>query len=471
MIDFRGTVLLPRVKGEAIVESKRGRTQIDAKIEGLKAPQRFGREYLTYVLWAITPEGRPHNIGELITSPSDKASIRVTTDLQAFALIVTAEPYSAVRQPSDVVVAENEVRPDTVGKVEPVLAKYELLPRGEYTWHVSSDLDRALADAPKVSMHEYEATMELYQAQNAVAIARTANAERYAPETFSRAEQLYRASQRLHDRRADYREVVRSAREAAQTAEDARIVAQRRQQAEHVNAADSVLSRTQAELASAQQAKEEALEEARQARAEAKAAREEARVDAPASARTQLEPQPPVIQNRASNIQAARNEQDMILSRKRAAREQLLESMKSVLPTLDTPRGLVVAVPDDAFNGAALATNSSEQLAQLAQVLAKRGDLHVSVEGHSDSTARELLSQERAEAARRVLIAFGVAPAAISAEGLGNRRPLTSSASAEGRRENSRVEIVISGNSIGQMPLWDRSYSLTRPVVPSASLP
>ena len=145
--------------------------------------------------------------------------------------------------------------------------------------------------------------------------------------------------------------------------------------------------------------------------------------------------------------------------------------MKGVLPTLDTPRGLVVTVPDDAFNGAALGTTSSEQLAQLAHVLGSRGDLHVSVEGHSDGAARELLSQERADAARRVLVAYGVAPGAISSEGLGDRRPLASNATAEGRRGNSCVEIVISGDSIGQMPLWDRSYSLTRPAVPSASLP
>jgi len=117
-VDFRGTVLMPAAKGEALVESKRGRTEIDAKLANIAEPQRFGREYLTYVLWAITPEGRPHNLGEIMPDSLNKAKVSVTTDLQAFGLIVTAEPYSAVRRPSDVVVAENMVRDDTVGKIE-----------------------------------------------------------------------------------------------------------------------------------------------------------------------------------------------------------------------------------------------------------------------------------------------------------------------------------------------------------------
>lgn len=214
-IDFRGTVLLPDAKGEATVESRRGRTEIDAKLKNLAAPQRFGREYLTYVLWAVTPEGRPHNIGELIPGPSDKASVHVTTDLQAFALIVTAEPYSAVRQPSDVVVAENEIRPDTAGIIEPVQAKYELLPRGQYTWNVSANLEAVPPYTPKVSMHEYESIVELYQAQNAIGIATQANAQRYARDTFDRARRLLAEAEQLHSGNADYSAVVQRAREAS----------------------------------------------------------------------------------------------------------------------------------------------------------------------------------------------------------------------------------------------------------------
>src|SRR5713101_7928502 len=236
MIDFRGTVLMPKAKGEAVVESKRGRTEIDAKLDHLEDPQRFGREYLTYLLWAISPEGRPHNLGELMPNGSDKARMRITTDLQAFGLIVTAEPYSAVRQPSNVVVAENMVRSDTLGQVQLIHARYELMPRGQYTWLGTRS---TAANAPKVSMDQYEALSQLYQAQNAIGIARAANAEQYAPNTFAKAQQLADEAQRLQQSKAPASQVIQNAREAAQTAEDARVMAERRRQEEKLTSAQA----------------------------------------------------------------------------------------------------------------------------------------------------------------------------------------------------------------------------------------
>src|SRR5579863_6326906 len=264
-IDFTGTVLLPKSKGEATVESKRGRTEIDAKLEHLEAPSRFGREYLTYVLWAITPEGRPHNLGELVADSGDKSKVHVSTDLQAFGLLVTAEPYSAVRQPSDVVVLENKIRPDTIGKIEPIEVKYELMPRGQYTWQEPVNLQSAVANAPKVSMDRYEALLELYQAQNAIGIARVARADQYAPNTFAKAEQLLTEAQRLDQFKGNSRLVVQSAREAAQTAEDARAIAERREQ-------DDKVARAQADASIAQQARAQADVQVAQARSEADAA-------------------------------------------------------------------------------------------------------------------------------------------------------------------------------------------------------
>src|SRR5262249_43955808 len=222
LIDFRGTVLMPKAKGQAMVESRQGRTEIDAHVDHVLPSQRYGREYLTYVLWAISPEANPHTLGELVPGSSDKASLRVTTDLQAFAMIVTAEPYSAVRQPSDVVVLENQIREDTAGTSVPVNAKYELLPRGEYTWHISDSLPAEFA-GPKVSMNDYEALLEVYQAQNAIGIAGAANAAKYAPGTFERAQQLLTEAQQLQTTKGEFRRVVERAREAAQTAEDARL--------------------------------------------------------------------------------------------------------------------------------------------------------------------------------------------------------------------------------------------------------
>ena len=234
-LDFKGTVLLTDARGGATVESKQGATQIDAKFEGLEPPTRFGREYLTYVLWAITPEGRAVNLGEVVGDHSNKARLKTAAELQAFALIMTAEPYFAVTQPSDVVVMENVVRPDTLGRVEEIEAKYELLPRGHYTF----DREKVVVSGgpKKVSLEEYEALLELYQARNAVQIAKAAGADRHAGATYRKAEQLLKQAEDSYAGRTGNKTVVMNARQAAQTAEDARIIAVRRQDEEREAAA------------------------------------------------------------------------------------------------------------------------------------------------------------------------------------------------------------------------------------------
>ena len=158
-IDFRGTALLPEARGEASVESRQGVIKIDARMERLQPATKFGPEYLTYVMWAITPEGRATNVGEILLN-GDKTKLDATTELQSFGLIVTAEPYFAVTQPSDVVVMENFVRKDTVGTIEQVDAKFELLQRGQYTLNVNPaeiTPERLTAKVP----------LELYEARNA----------------------------------------------------------------------------------------------------------------------------------------------------------------------------------------------------------------------------------------------------------------------------------------------------------------
>lgn len=230
-IDFHGTVLLPKAQGEATVESKAGVVEIDSKFEKLEAPTRFGPEYLTYVLWAITPDGRPVNLGEVLTDASGKSKMKSTTSLQTFGLIVTAEPYFAVTQPSNVVVLENVPRPDTAGKVEEVEAKYELLPRTgtplpQRTVEIEQD---ALARGKQIPMAEYESLVALYQAENAVQIARSQGAGRYAADTLQQAEQLYQEAQKLRSTQPGSKQVVTLAREAVQKAEDARVIAQKQQ--------------------------------------------------------------------------------------------------------------------------------------------------------------------------------------------------------------------------------------------------
>ena len=218
-VDFKGTPLLAHARGEAIVESKRGAVLIDAKFERVDPPTQFGPQFLTYVLWAISPEGRPQNLGELVLDSSNKGHLAVATQMQAFALIVTAEPYFSVTQPSDAVVMENAVRPDTIGKIEEVNASYELLPRAEFTYEIG----KPVAYGPAVSMKEYESTLAIYEAQNAIQTARAAGAGEYAGDKLAKAELLFRQAT-SYDKSAG-KDIVATAREATQTAEDARLVA------------------------------------------------------------------------------------------------------------------------------------------------------------------------------------------------------------------------------------------------------
>src|SRR5262245_13877734 len=182
MMDFRETPLLPKARGEAKVESKQGYIEIEVEFDELQSATRFGPEYLTYVMWAITPEGRATNLGEVILNGSE-SKLNVTTELQAFGLIVTAEPYFAVSQPSDVVVMENFIRQDTQGKVEEIDAKYELLQRGQYVVNVPP------AELKPIPLDK-DTPLDLYEARNAVRIARWANADKDAGESFQKADKL-----------------------------------------------------------------------------------------------------------------------------------------------------------------------------------------------------------------------------------------------------------------------------------------
>lgn len=353
------------------VESKAGRTEIDARLSQLLPPTRFGREYLTYVLWAVTPEGHAKNLGELLAGSLDKARLRVTTDLQAFGMSVTAEPYSAVRLPSDVVVLENVIRRGTNGRREPIQAKYELLPRGHYTYSVPVDVRAVEGAGPKLSMDQYQQVVELYEAQNAVQIAASAGAGKCASDTLGKAQAHLREAQAAQARNAGLTTVVTAARQAAETAEDARMLAvQRRRQAE--------------------------LSEARAAK----------------------------------------------------MRAQLLSQLHAVLPARDTPRGLLVTLPDADFRGASVSPFTNERLSRIAAML----------QGTPRPGGRK---RERADAVRELLVRDGAPPRAVWARDLGDSRPLVSHHSPSGREQNRRVEIVIAGQPIGDLPYWAKTYSLT----------
>lgn len=451
-IDFQGTVLMPKAKGTAIVDSHRGSTAIDVKFDRLEAPTRFGREYLTYVLWAISPEGRPKNLGEVLVDSSDHAHVKVTTDLQAFGMILTAEPYYSVSGPSDVVVAENVVRPDTIGDREEVNVKYELMPRGQYTLNLQpAELHYFAGEQPKLSYDRYEAVLELYQADNAVQIARSVGADQYAPESMSKAQALLTQAQDMDARHMDTDAIVSTAREAAQTAEDARSIAVKRSAEAH--RAEQV---QRSELLQQQRAAAEA--DAAQARADADAERaraEAAEAQARAVQQARLEPLPPPPPPPATVIAGPT---DRPSEAQRQLRAQLLAQLSDTLTTLDTPRGLVVTVNESMWGPHdGLRPEAGQRLAGVAAVLAAHPGLAARVEGYENTEAR---SQEHADAVGAALVAHGASPGAVVAIGYGDSRPIASNATAAGREQNRRVEIVISGNSIGKRALWDRSYPL-----------
>ena len=454
-IDFAGTVLLPEAKGEAVVESKAGRTEIDARFSHVAAPLRFGREYLTYVLWAITPEGHAKNLGEVMADAGDHAHMLVTTDLQAFGLIVTAEPYSAVRQPSDVVVMENMIRPDTIGKTEPIQAKYELLPRGSYTYVRSSA--PVVAEGPKVSMDRYESLLEIYQAQNAIQIARARGADKYAPDTLAKAEGLLSEAQQMEAHKLGRGAVVTAARQAAQTAEDARTIAMKRAQ-------DAELAEARATAAQEKERREAAERAAREAKAEVseqranleqeRLNREQAEATAAAAASVP-KPAPEVVI--VPGPGGAERQAD---ARKSEMRSRLMSRMNSYFPTADTPRGLVITLHDRDFRGAILDPAISARVANLAAMIATEPGLSVEVDGHTDtaSSRSEQISNARASSVRDTMVRGGMPSRAVMARDMGSERPLVSNTSINGREQNRRVEIVVSGDAIGYLAHWDRSY-------------
>lgn len=473
-IDFRGTVLLPDVKGSATVESHRGSISIDAKFDHLAPPTRFGREYLTYVLWAISPEGRPRNLGEILVDSSNKAHVKVTSDMQAFGMMVTAEPYYSVTLPSDVVVAENVVRPDTIGAREEVSARYELLPRGQYTMTIQpGQLHSPGPETGKLSYDRYEAVLELYQAENAVQIAQSLGAGQLAPESYNKAVTLLSQAQDMSARKMDTHAIVSAAREATQMAEDARTIAVRRRdedrhsqeaqppqpppppQAELRRDAEAAQAQAEAERASAERAAAERADEARadaerQARAQDRAA--QAQAAAALAQQPRLAPPPNPTLNR-SNTDRPNTDRSNTQQQYRA---QLFAQLNNTLATRDTPRGLVVTINDSMFepgNGR-LRVVASQPIANLSAILASHPGLRVRVEGYADS---EPLSDERARAVQTALIVSGAAPpGSISAVGYGNSRPIAPT----GAEQNRRVEVVIYGDSIGDKALWDHPYSL-----------
>src|ERR1051325_2226525 len=484
-LDFAGTNLMPAANGQAKVESKKGYIEIEVEFGNLQNPTTFGGEYLTYILWAISPEGRAVNLGEVLVGDNHRSKLDVTTDLQAFALIVTAEPYYAVRQPSNVVVIENVVREDTKGTTETVNAKYELLERGGYI-PTGYKFDPVVLNA--------KLPLEFFEARNALRIAQSEGAEQYAPDSYQHAVQLMnKADGDATDKHIDRKPLIAISREAVQTAEDARAIAVKKMDdvrlANERQASADAQARTQGEADEATRRKEQA--ESDTAKAQAATAQAESDTLNAQAARTQAEADSAKARNDAADAQAAtaKAQSDMAANQassataltaaqadadqsradtlkeqqaaqqaetdKAAMRAKLSEQLNYTLPTRDTARGLIVSMSDVLFDSGkySLKPGAREKLAKVAGILVSYPGLNIEVGGYTDNVGgdamNQTLSENRASSVRNYLVDQGVATNSVTSKGFGNTLPVATNDNSAGRQQNRRVELLVSGEAIG----------------------
>jgi outer membrane protein OmpA-like peptidoglycan-associated protein len=461
-VDFQGTSLAPQAQGRADVNSRLGHMEIKLDVKHLPAARTFGPLFLTYVLWAITPDGHASNLGEVVVDSDGNYKGDVTTDLQAFGLIITAEPYFGVREPSDVVVMENVIRNDTSGKWEVVDAKYELLPRGQYTYNVPT------AQLHPVDLNSNKKSpLEVYEAINAVQIAQYAKADEFAQDTYQNAQQLLNQAED-YEARKQWNSAIMTAKEAVQKAEDSRVISLRRQQQ---LALDKERQDAAARQAAAQEAARQAELQAQQA-AEQRAQAEQQRAQAEQQAKLEAEQRAQAEKAKeeadaaraeaaaqAQKAQQAAAEADRLRQQaeqeKNQLREQLLQQFNAVLPTVETTRGLVVNMQDVLFDTAkyTLKEPAKIALARIAGIIISHPGLNLQVEGYTDSTGtaafNQKLSEQRANAVRDFLMTQGVNTQNMTAVGYGEQWPVASNDTAQGRQLNRRVQLVVSGEIIG----------------------
>ena len=446
-VDLKGTTLMPEAKGEAKVEAKQGITHIEAKVERLGQPGKLGTQFLTYVLWAVSPDGRTSNLGEMRINEDGNGELKVTSQLQTFSLIVTSEPYQSVRQPSELVVLENELRKDTKGKSFTV-DQYRLMKRTQY---------EKIGNPLALTIDTKNVPLEMYQARNAVDIAKSKGADKYAPEIYTRAEGSLKIAEELLQKKADKEEILSAARLTVQVSEDSRALAADRQEQERVNKereAAAAKAKTEAEAKAATEAAAAKLKADEESKRQAEsAAANEARLKA--QAKTEAD----ALQAQANALQAkeaaARAENERVRKAAEAARLELLGQLNRVLDTKDTPRGLVVNMADVLFDTGKydLKSEAREKLAKLSGILATHPGLQLEVEGHTDNTGgvqiNQTLSEQRAQTVAKYLVAQGVAEKNVKSTGLGDSQPVADNSSAPGRQKNRRVEIIVSGEAIG----------------------
>jgi outer membrane protein OmpA-like peptidoglycan-associated protein len=462
MVDFRGTDLMPAVGGHAKVDGKAGRLAISVELTHLQAAASLGGQYLTYVLWAITPEGRAVNLGEVLPSEGGRDKIDVTTDLQAFGLIVTAEPYYAVVRPSNKVVAENVLRQETKGFEEPIDAKFDVLEGKQYIIDVP-------AEQLPATQANGNAPLDLLEARNAVAIAKAAGAQQYSPDSLTKAEDMLQRAEDYLQRKQGRTPIGTAARGATQMAEDARVLTLRRKEQErldaerraHADAQAKAEAEADAARRNAEQAQAQSDEDARR-RVQAEAANAEAQqrqaaaLAAQQQAQSEAEEARRATQDAQQQTAAAEQARQQAEQQKEEMRARLLAQLNQVLQTKDSARGLIVSMPDVLFdfNKYTLKPDARERLARISGIVLAYPDLHLQVEGYTDSIGSDQynqeLSEKRAATVRDYLVSSGVSINNVVAEGFGKADPVADNSTASGRKLNRRVDMVVSGDVIGK---------------------
>lgn len=463
-VDFKGTNLMPKAEGDAEVKGKNGRLEVKVDLHHVDPAKTFGPQYLTYVLWAITNDGRPENLGEVIPDDDGHAKLDVTTNLQSFGMVITAEPYYAVTHPNDMIVAQNEPSDKTTGTIAPIVARFETAQKDEYT------MDLKPQQLPATGLDQKKYPVELLEAQNAVAIARSENAEQYAPGPMQKAQDaLSTAEQEFKNHKNEDKTALRTAaRTATQAAEDARILSIQKRNEEQAAAA------RQAEREKAEQAAERAKEEqqhaeearlqAQQAQAQQQAAqqaaeqaRQQQQAAQQAAQQAQQQQQALAQQAQEAREQAQKAEQArlQLQQQEEQRREQLRQQLNQVLQTRETAAGLVANMPDVLFdfNKSTLKPDAKVRLAKVAGIILAYPDLQLKINGYTDNIGsdqyNEQLSNERAAAVRDFLISQGVSANNVMAQGFGKSDPIASNDTPSGRQQNRRVEMVMSGTAIG----------------------
>jgi outer membrane protein OmpA-like peptidoglycan-associated protein len=473
-VPLHGTTLMPQSVGEASVENKNNRVEVDARFQSVEDATKFGFEYLTYVVWAVSPEGRAVNLGELDLK-NGSGEVKAITDMQIFAMVVTAEPYFAVSQPGDQVVLENSEMPGA----ENISATYQLLPPSAYS-SSNTKIDNLIFGIDR------KTPTELFEARNAVRIADNANALKYASDVIAKATQQLQGAEEAYRQKRDKATVISMSRDAVQTAEEARVISVKQKAEEDAQAqaaADKLAAEARAEKARADAAAEaaqlaaaeQARKDAEAAKAEAERAKQEALDQAAQAAKAQQEAEQ-ARQAAIAEQQAALAQKQDALAQKQAAeaaaehareaaakadaektdlRKQLLAQLNSILQTNDSARGLIVNMSDVLFDTGSYTMKPAarETMAKISGILLAHPGLVLQIEGYTDSVGtddyNQQLSEQRAGSVRDFLIAEGVPGMSITAKGLGKADPVASNDTLEGRQHNRRVEIVVNGDSIG----------------------